>query len=78
LIKLGMLPGMKKNPDGSLTLCIQRGSPGTDKEPNWLPAPKRSIQLDYAAVCSEVRCVDWQMESTTGYKGPVPSESMPQ
>ncbi len=28
------------NPDGSLTLFFQNGSPGKDKEANWLPAPK--------------------------------------
>jgi hypothetical protein len=28
------------NQDGSLDLYVQRESPGKDKEPNWLPAPK--------------------------------------
>jgi hypothetical protein len=31
--------GLKSNPDGSVDLYIQRGSPGADKESNWLPAP---------------------------------------
>jgi hypothetical protein len=30
----------KFNTDGSLTLYFQNDSPGTDKEANWLPAPK--------------------------------------
>jgi len=32
-------PDMKKNPDGSLTIYLQKDSPGKDKEANWLPAP---------------------------------------
>ena len=32
LINSPMLPGMKKNADGSLTLYIQKDSPGKDKE----------------------------------------------
>ncbi len=39
LINSPMLPDMKKNDDGSLTLHIQKNSPGKDKESNWLPAP---------------------------------------
>ena len=34
-----MVPAMTKNADGSLTICIQKDSPGKGKEANWLPAP---------------------------------------
>jgi hypothetical protein len=40
LINSPMLPELKKDADGGLTLLIQNESPGKDKEPNWLPAPK--------------------------------------
>ncbi len=39
LINSPMLPQLKKGNDGALTLYIQKDSPGTDKESNWLPAP---------------------------------------
>ena len=45
LINSPMLPGLKKNADGSLTLYIQKASPGADKESNWLPAPNDPIYL---------------------------------
>jgi hypothetical protein len=45
LINSPMLPGMKKNGDGSLTLYIQKDSPGKDKESNWLPAPNNLVYL---------------------------------
>ncbi len=39
LINSPMLPGLRKNADGSLTLYLQKNSPGKAKESNWLPAP---------------------------------------
>jgi hypothetical protein len=40
LINSPMLPDLKRDADGGLTLYIQNESPGKDKEANWLPAPK--------------------------------------
>ena len=45
LINSPMLSGMKKNQDGSVTLYIQKDSPGKGKEANWLPAPDGPIYL---------------------------------
>jgi len=45
LINSPMLPALKKNPDGSLTLYIQKDSPGPENESNWLPAPDGPIYL---------------------------------
>jgi len=45
LINAPMLPAMKKNADGSVTLYIQKDSPGKARESNWLPAPDGPIYL---------------------------------
>jgi hypothetical protein len=45
LINAPMLPDLKTNPDGSLTIYIQKDSPGKDKEANWLPAPDGPIYV---------------------------------
>jgi hypothetical protein len=39
LINSPMLPDLKKDADGGITLYVQKDSPGKDKESNWLPAP---------------------------------------
>ena len=45
LINSPMLPDLKKNEDGSLTIYIQKDSPGEEKESNWLPAPDGPIYI---------------------------------
>ena len=45
LVNSPMLSTMKKNRDGSLTLYVQKNSPGKAKESNWLPAPNGPIYL---------------------------------
>src|SRR5690606_5177729 len=40
LINSPMLPDLRKDADGGLTLYIQNKSPGKAKESNWLPAPE--------------------------------------
>jgi len=45
LINTPMLPELKKDADGGLTLYIQHESPGKAKESNWLPAPEGPFMM---------------------------------
>ncbi len=45
LVNSTMMNQFKFEPDGSLTLYIQRDSPGKTKEANWLPAPAGTFRL---------------------------------
>jgi hypothetical protein len=45
LVNSPMLPGLRKNADGSLTLYVQHAAPAGDKRANWLPAPDGPIYL---------------------------------
>ncbi len=45
LINSPMAPDLKKNADGSLTMYIQKDSPGAELESNWLPAPDGPIYV---------------------------------
>lgn len=60
----------KYNTDGSLDLYIQNQSPGTDKEANWLPAPKDAFNLTMRiyAPKSEALTGKWNPPSVTRAK----------
>jgi hypothetical protein len=45
LLNSEMPPNMKQNPDGSLTLIIQRDAPVKEDEANWLPAPNGPVYM---------------------------------
>jgi hypothetical protein len=45
LINAPMLPQLRRNPDGGVTLFIQKDDPGGDRTANWLPAPNGPIYL---------------------------------
>jgi len=45
LVNSPMLSSLVKDPDGGITLYLQKDSPGADKEANWLPAPDGPFQV---------------------------------
>jgi hypothetical protein len=45
LINSPMLPQLKRDADGGVTLIVQNESPGKDKEANRLPAPKGPFSM---------------------------------
>jgi hypothetical protein len=45
LINSPMLPSLKKNKDGTLSLYIQKDPPAAAKKANWLPAPDGPIYM---------------------------------
>src|SRR5215472_2291727 len=45
LINSPMLPSLKRNADGSLTIYIEKSAPAADKKANWLPAPNGTIYM---------------------------------
>jgi hypothetical protein len=44
--------------DGSLTIYVQRASPGREKESNWLPAPNRPFSLQFRMYLPKPEALD--------------------
>ena len=59
LINSAMLPSMKTNADGSLTLYIQKDTPGKDKEANWLPSPDGPVYMLLRLYVPKVTLAAW-------------------
>ncbi|WP_414826540.1 DUF1254 domain-containing protein [[Mycobacterium] zoologicum] len=45
LINSPMLDDLIRDPDGGITVYVQKESPGADREANWLPAPEGPFQM---------------------------------
>jgi hypothetical protein len=58
--------GLKRNEDGSLTIYVQKDTPGKDKEGNWLPAPNGPMSIISRMYGPDARILDH------GYKFPDP------
>ncbi|MGH7848749.1 MAG: DUF1214 domain-containing protein, partial [Thermodesulfobacteriota bacterium] len=70
LINSPMLPGLKKNPDGSLTIYVQKDSPGAERESNWLPAPAGTFYLVLRLYWPKEEALDgeWSPPAVTPFK----------
>jgi len=70
LINSSMLPQLKRDPDGGLTLDIQNESPGKEREANWLPAPKGPFVMAMRLYWPKSEAVDgkWTAPSVSSVK----------
>jgi hypothetical protein len=60
LINSAMLPQLRKDADGGVTLLVQHESPGRDQEANWLPAPKGPFSLIMRLYWPKTEALDGQ------------------
>jgi hypothetical protein len=68
---VGDRSGMKPGADGGLTIYVQRESPGSEKESNWLPAPDAKFFLILRTYLPEDDIVNqaWQPPKITAVGG---------
>ena len=65
LINSPMLPSLKRDDDGGVTLAIQHADPGADEQANWLPAPTGPFFAGHAPLLAEGRRAQRAMEGAS-------------
>jgi hypothetical protein len=63
LINSPMLPELKNDTDGGLTLYIQHESPGKEKQANWLPAPNGPFMVTMRYYWPKAELLDGKWKS---------------
>ena len=66
LINSPMLPTLKTDKDGGVTIYIQAESPGAEKEANWLPGPARTVHDGDALLLAATRVAEGAVEIAPG------------
>lgn len=71
LINSSMLPGLKRDDDGGITLYIQHDTPGEDKAANWLPAPAGPFWVTVRLYWPQAAALDgaWKLPPMQRVKG---------
>jgi hypothetical protein len=67
---LGDRSNLKPNADGSLDIYLQKGSPGAEKESNWLPVPAQPFTLHARLYSPRPAAIDgtWAMPAVARVK----------
>jgi hypothetical protein len=67
LLNSPMLDDFVRDADGGITLYIQNDSPGKEKEPNWLPAPKGPFSAIMRLYWPKAEALDgtWKLPALT-------------
>jgi hypothetical protein len=52
--------GLRKNADGSIDILIQKDSPGSDSESNWLPAPAGQFKMVLRGYQPKAEVIDYR------------------
>jgi hypothetical protein len=60
--KIGSADSLATEKDGSTVIYIQAGSPGKDKESNWLPAPKEPFYMLMRMYLPQIEVLNGQYE----------------